>query len=78
MRCMSTQSETESVCGPQKRVGLRAPFRPPGDSTQLKGSSGPTLHLNCEVVAVIHQPRYETLQLFDDLVLLGPERGPLD
>ena len=27
-----------------------------------------------QVVAVIHQPRYETLRLFDDLVLLEAQK----
>ena len=31
------------------------------------------LYLNGQVVAVIQQPRYETLRLFDDLVLPGTE-----
>ncbi|CAJ1363814.1 unnamed protein product, partial [Effrenium voratum] len=33
--------------------------------------NGAAARLNSTVVAVIHQPRYETLQLFDDLVLLA-------
>merc|ERR1719450_1899014 len=34
----------------------------------LNGASG---RLGTTVIAVIHQPRYETLLLFDELVLLG-------
>lgn len=33
--------------------------------------NGAAARLNSTVVAVIHQPRYETLRLFDDLVLLA-------
>eukprot|EP00811_Abedinium_folium_P005373 NODE_1494_length_2458_cov_9.576577.p1 GENE.NODE_1494_length_2458_cov_9.576577~~NODE_1494_length_2458_cov_9.576577.p1 ORF type:complete len:711 (-),score=200.36 NODE_1494_length_2458_cov_9.576577:326-2179(-) len=36
----------------------------------LKDAAG---HLGITVIAVIHQPRHETLMLFDDLVLLAPQ-----